>query len=331
MKRALLCLSLSLLVCLGYASVASGAHVQCGDVLTQDTTLDSDLTCPGDALEIGADGVKLDLAGHVMTGTPNGAVAVDNFDGFDGLTVTRGTIRGFSSAVRVFDSTGGEISRLTYERGLILQRSEGYLIKANSTPGGVVFAYALSGSRLVRNEFDQGGIQILSGSDNVIDRNVIRFAPGPAGISLGTAANTVVTRNVIRAAQTAFGIEVFAFSAATTVERNEITGGSNGIRLASVREIALLRNHVSGGAADGILATNTDATLFERNRTQSNGDDGIDVDSRGQLPGANTLTRNVANFNGDLGIEAVAGTIDGGGNKAKGNGNPAQCVGVACS
>lgn len=32
----------------------------------------------------------------------------------------------------------------------------------------------------------------------------------------------------------------------------------------------------------------------------------------------------------DLGIEAVAGTTDGGGNGAKHNGNPAQCVGVRC-
>ena len=43
-----------------------------------------------------------------------------------------------------------------------------------------------------------------------------------------------------------------------------------------------------------------------------------------------TLVRNTANRNHDLGIEAVAGVIDGGGNKAQGNGNPAQCTNVAC-
>jgi hypothetical protein len=40
---------------------------------------------------------------------------------------------------------------------------------------------------------------------------------------------------------------------------------------------------------------------------------------------------NTANNNGNLGILAVPGTIDGGGNNASGNGNPAQCVGVSCS
>ena len=39
---------------------------------------------------------------------------------------------------------------------------------------------------------------------------------------------------------------------------------------------------------------------------------------------------NHAFFNADLGIFAAPGVIDGGGNKAKHNGNPAQCVGVRC-
>jgi hypothetical protein len=34
--------------------------------------------------------------------------------------------------------------------------------------------------------------------------------------------------------------------------------------------------------------------------------------------------------NGVLGIEAVAGVIDGGGNRAFGNGDPRQCLIVVC-
>jgi hypothetical protein len=67
-------------------------------------------------------------------------------------------------------------------------------------------------------------------------------------------------------------------------------------------------------------------TLLEANITTRNGDDGIDVESP-----ATTITANLANDNTDLGIEAVAGVTDGGGNRASGNGNPAQCVGVRCS
>lgn len=43
-----------------------------------------------------------------------------------------------------------------------------------------------------------------------------------------------------------------------------------------------------------------------------------------------TLTANGADRNRDLGIEAVEQVKDGGGNRARGNGDPRQCVGVAC-
>ena len=43
-----------------------------------------------------------------------------------------------------------------------------------------------------------------------------------------------------------------------------------------------------------------------------------------------TLRANTANNNGDLGIEAVPGVRDAGGNRASGNGNPLQCLNVFC-
>jgi hypothetical protein len=53
--------------------------------------------------------------------------------------------------------------------------------------------------------------------------------------------------------------------------------------------------------------------------------DGIDIDSD-----STTVTKNRATDNGDLGIEAVAGVVDGGGNRAAHNGNSEQCSTVAC-
>ena len=61
------------------------------------------------------------------------------------------------------------------------------------------------------------------------------------------------------------------------------------------------------------------------NRASRNGDDGIDVENSDA-----TLTGNTADRNSDLGIEAVPGVTDGGGNRAFGNGNPLQCLNVAC-
>jgi len=66
-------------------------------------------------------------------------------------------------------------------------------------------------------------------------------------------------------------------------------------------------------------------TVLGRNLALRSSDDWIDVESP-----LTTLTRNLALHNTDLGIEAVPGVTDGGGNRARGNGNPAQCTGVAC-
>jgi hypothetical protein len=67
-------------------------------------------------------------------------------------------------------------------------------------------------------------------------------------------------------------------------------------------------------------------SLLAGNIATGAGDDGFDVDSR-----STKLTGNRAVRNADLGIEAVFGVIDGGGNAAHGNGNPMQCTNIACS
>ena len=86
------------------------------------------------------------------------------------------------------------------------------------------------------------------------------------------------------------------------------------------------RQRRHGTTVDGIIIESTASkTLVERNLATGAGDDGIDVDNA-----STTLMRNFAFHNGDLGIEAVPGVTDGGGNHAAGNGNPAQCTNVAC-
>lgn len=66
-------------------------------------------------------------------------------------------------------------------------------------------------------------------------------------------------------------------------------------------------------------------TVLDGNVTIGATGNGIDVESP-----TTTLTRNLAAHNGDLGIEAVPGVIDGGRNHAAGNGNSAQRTNIAC-
>jgi hypothetical protein len=51
---------------------------------------------------------------------------------------------------------------------------------------------------------------------------------------------------------------------------------------------------------------------------------------KGNKNASTRLTRNRAVRNADLGIEAVPGVLDGGGNKASRNGDPLQCSNVFC-
>ena len=83
-------------------------------------------------------------------------------------------------------------------------------------------------------------------------------------------------------------------------------------------------NVVRDAGVDGLgVDATAEDTLLERNVAIRAGDDGIQS-------AAGVLTRNAAFFNDDLGIEAAPGVTDGGGNRARGNGNPLQCIGIAC-
>jgi hypothetical protein len=96
----------------------------------------------------------------------------------------------------------------------------------------------------------------------------------------------------------------------------------NLVRDAGVNGDGMNGDGISVGTEGGELVTDT---LILHNTAIGAEDDGIDVNSV-----ATTLTRNRAYRNHDLGIEAVHGVTDGGGNKAAGNGNPLQCTNVLC-
>ena len=65
------------LVVAGFTVVGGGqalaSDVGCGDTITTDTTLDSDLVnCPNNGIIIGADNITLDLNGHTIDGDAAG-------------------------------------------------------------------------------------------------------------------------------------------------------------------------------------------------------------------------------------------------------------------
>ena len=82
---------------------------------------------------------------------------------------------------------------------------------------------------------------------------------------------------------------------------------------------------VRGSAGDAFLVNKKGSSLLKRNLASGAKDDGFHIESRSTKLAKNRATRNAA-----IGIEAVRGVIDGGGNRANGNGGPRQCVNVKC-
>jgi large repetitive protein len=158
-------------------------------------------------------------------------------------------------------------------------------------------------NRCVRNE---ACIGVANGNRNVIARNRSRGDLG--GIGLDKGRGNVVARNVVRGARFQ-GIYL-------GIQNPPIGGGDNVVR----------RNRVRGSDHDGFrVREKDDHSLLRRNIAKRNGDDGFDVGSP-----STKLTSNRAVRNTDLGIEAVLGVIDGGGNRASGNGDPRQCSHILC-
>jgi parallel beta-helix repeat protein len=292
---------------------ASAEHVQCGETITQSTTLDSDIIdCTAQpAIAIIGTGITLDLAGHTVDGT-GGGDGISTFQlGFHSadITVRNGLVREFKTGVDLDDGSDQAARDLT-----VTDNETGVSIS-------IVRRAVVEGVTATRNST---GIRMNDLIDPVVENNDV-FA-NAAGIGGHLIRNGTVARN--RVHDNEFdGVGWSSFWQGRILD-NRITGnGLNGLWLddSSFGNV-LESNDVEGNGADGILITpGGEQNTLVGNRTDRNGDDGIDIDWH-----SSTLTRNSASFNGDFGIEAVPGTIDGGKNKARQNGNPAQCVGVSC-
>jgi hypothetical protein len=163
---------------------------------------------------------------------------------------------------------------------------------------------------------DGDGI-IIGGNRNAVTRNrVLQSRTGPQsggnGIHAAAGHDNLIAHNIVGAAAT--GIRV-------SLKPDEL-GGKPGATNTVIRG-----NRLRGAHVDGVLVMSTARqTLLRRNRSRRSDDDGFDVESR-----TTKLTKNRASRNADLGIEAVRGVNDGGGNIARHNGDPRQCTNIACS
>jgi len=314
---------------------AAASHIQCGDAITQDTTLDSDLVdCPGDGVIIAASGVTLDLAGHTIDGTRGATQGVQN-DGAESVTVTNGHIRDFQDAVRIRLGDSNVLTGLTLSDsgfGVNLEDASATLVESNviRSSGAGLFLFREANFNTIR------GNSISGNGTGVLVSGVLNERPDGTEISgndISDNSTGVLAANTLRARLTGNrvadnaedGIAERGF--ATRIEANHVSGnGANGISVFNSFSAEVVRNRSWRNGLDGVRVgmSAVDVTVSD-NFALQNADDGIHTDTS-----RTSITANKANVNGDLGIEAVPGVTDGGGNKAHGNGNPLQCLNVSC-
>ena len=259
------------------ALLASGGqalanHVQCGDVITEDTTLDSDLIdCPGHGLLIGADNVTLDLNGHTVDGDGDPrpgygcdtGIANGRFDncsneqhGHDGVTIRGGTVREFAHGVQVVVADRNSLSQLR--------------LHDNSGFGGIA-TYLMSNGRIEGNRaldnrtgiavYEPQGRTTITG--NVAGRNAGYGIDLAGGVTGDRLADNVTFAN---------GAGMFIFSASGLL----VTGN---------------RSFGNRGAGMGFLYG---AQHVEGNRVWDNGFSGIDMTGDGSRVERNTVFRNAS-------------------------------------
>jgi parallel beta-helix repeat protein len=326
--------SLGLVVMLGLAWIVVGDEsaiagpVACGETITADTTLESDLVdCPNNGIIIGADGITLDLNGHMIDGDgmlvdpcpKNEAcdVGVLN-DGHNGVTITGGTVKEFAFGALVFSARRNVLSRLTtFEHvfggftlvQVVRSSVRGSTASRNAGPdsGVGITLFESHNNRIVGNaSFDNAelGIHLILSDHNYVGKNRVHDNPED-GIILQGDGNQIVGNRVVRNAIT------------ITIFTNPKRAVGNVVR----------RNHVRRAPRGGIgIDPLTERTLVKRNHVFRSGGHGILIGNPTTI-----VTRNEARYNDDLGIKAVKGVIDGGGNRASGNGDPRQCVNITCN
>jgi parallel beta-helix repeat protein len=307
---------------------ALAVHVGCGDTITTDTTLDSDLIdCPNNGIIIGADDITLDLNGHTIDGDdalvvpcPEGEfcdLGIAN-DGHNGVRITNGTVREFAFGVILFSARTNRLSRLrTVENvfsGILLAETNltfvrGSVVSRNAGPdSGVGITLFESHNNTIGNNTAVGnaelGIHLIQSNGNFIGNNTVRRNPED-GIILEGNSNEIVGNRVVRNSITITLFSNNAHAVGNVVRRNVVRRAPRGgIAIdPAVERTVVKRNHVFHAGAHGILVGNP----------------------------TTTVTRNEARYNQGLGIKAVEGVIDGGGNRASGNGDPRQCVNVVCN
>lgn len=235
------------------AAPAAANHF-CGTTITEDLTLPATQNCTGDGITIGADDVTLDLNGFSIIGNDAGNDIGVRVNGFDGVTITGGTVRDFRNGIAVSNASDVRIDEVNVTSNL-----------AN----GIGFSNVVD-SRITdssaSNNGSGNGITLSNSNRNRVDDNTVNNN-GDEGILVEGNDNQI--------------------------DGNTVNGNADdGIDVSSGSNNLVEENTTNGNGSDGIEVDGGTGTVIDQNTANNNSDDGIDVDIAGTVVSQNTANSN---------------------------------------
>jgi len=199
----------------------------------------------------------------------------------------------------------------------------GHTIDGQTIPTGNGIAISGFDGVVVENGTITGfdvGVSIVLGADRTRVRDLRISGDGIGNGIEAQALRAAITGNTVFGRATG----ILVAGTATTTAGNTVKDNDTGILVGGSRPV-VTRNTALSNAGDGIQGV-VGAAAITGNVANANGDDGIDVAGATRA----TLGGNRASFNTRLGIEADGDVIDEGRNAATGNGSLHQCENVVC-
>jgi parallel beta-helix repeat protein len=373
MRRSSFITGLALGATLGAAVIsptAAGAVTpvlaDCGDTITRNAYLASDLRCEGDGLVLVGD-VRLDLRGHTLRGNKTGTgIMVDGVN--SDPVIVNGHIEEWGAGIRTRQLVDPEaqatftrtvrVSRVRFAHNHIGVGTEDSKITFPATIGTT---FEISRVRFVDNGLGVGGL-----SSGPIKISSTRFIRNQAAVSVDNGSVSITHSRFLRNAgalqcveasctlkhstllSNRSGVSLGTPFGAVVVAYNKISGSDVAFQGSAVGNLVIKANRFTGNRiavlAMGVTGTVT-RNVFTKNlvgyTTDHQGSDPTSLvtldrnhftknrDGIYTVDSGTALSKNTAVKNRRWGIYAPRAT-DLGGNKASGNGRSPQCVGVAC-
>jgi hypothetical protein len=232
--------------------------LSCGQTVTVSVTLTADMSCPvSDGLEVGANGIVVNLNGHTISGGGSSTGVLD--DGNTGVVIENGTVANFGEGVVLVSGASGTVQN----------------VRAENNPGVDIEAFGNNISISGDYAFDSAfGIKVGEGSG---DKETGNWAAGNASTGIVVEAASGVSFAGYKATNNGnFGIA--ATGSSGLVSGNVADGNSNS---------GIVLDNVGSGVKSGLTASN--------NRAAFNGQYGITSTPGGSNDGGGNVVQDNGN------------------------------------